>query len=59
MKNKKHHTVGRVPKSGRKIVERDKMGTLTYKYMTTHFHAWYRHLNKKGPSQTGFMAKSG
>jgi hypothetical protein len=59
MTNKQHHTVGTVPKSNRKIVERDKIGTLTYKNMTIHFHGSYRHLNKKGPGQTSFMAKYG
>ena len=37
MKNKKYHTVGIVPKSNIKIVERDKIDTLTHKYMTAHF----------------------
>jgi hypothetical protein len=30
-------TVGTIPKSKFKIVERDKVTTLTYKYMTTHY----------------------
>jgi len=39
MKNRKYHTVGTVPKSNRKIVERGKIkiDTPTHKYMTAHF----------------------
>ena len=38
MKNRKYHTVGTVPKSNRKIVERGKIkiDTPTHKYMTVH-----------------------
>jgi hypothetical protein len=40
MKNRKYHTVGTVPKSNRKLVEREaksKIDTPTRKYMTAHF----------------------
>jgi len=36
--------VGTVQKVNRKIVERDKIGTLIHKYI---FLAWYRHFNQK------------
>jgi len=35
--NTKYHTVGTVPKSNRKIVERGKIGTSTHKYTIVHF----------------------
>jgi hypothetical protein len=34
MTNRKHHTAGRVPKYNRKVVERDKIDTLTHNCMT-------------------------
>jgi len=37
MKIKKYHTIGTVPKSNRKIVDRDKTGTSKHKYMTARF----------------------
>ena len=43
----KYHTVETVQKSSRKIVETDKMDTLTYQWSPTFLWAWYRHFNKK------------
>jgi len=37
MKNKKYHTVGPIPKSNIKIVERGQIDTLAQKYMTVHY----------------------
>jgi hypothetical protein len=44
MNNKKIYTIGTVPKSISKIVERGKMDT--HKYMTLMFLTWYNHFNK-------------
>ena len=47
-KNNKFHTVEIFPKSNRKIVERSKIDTLGYKYMTTHLPVflWALHYKK-------------
>jgi len=37
MKNKKHQTVGTVPKSNRQILEMVKIDTPKEKYMAAHF----------------------
>ena len=44
MKNKKYHTVGRIPKTSSKMVERGKIDTLNTQ---THDRSlpWYRHFN--------------
>ena len=36
MKKKQYHIVGTVPKSNRKILERVKISTVTYKNLTVH-----------------------
>jgi len=36
MKSQNYHTVGIVPNSNRRLVERGKNDTLIYKYMTAH-----------------------
>ena len=46
MKNKKYHTVGTVPKSSRKIVDKGKIDT-SNKQIHNPFLAWYRHFSKK------------
>lgn len=45
MKNQKYHSVGAITKN-RKIVETDKIDTLTHKYKTAHFPSWYRDFSK-------------
>ena len=39
MKNKKYHTLGPIPKSNIKIVERGKLYTPNTQYKITHFRA--------------------
>ena len=47
VKNKIYHTVGTVPKSNRKITERDTIDTPnTQIHDMLTFLAWYRHFNK-------------
>ena len=46
MKNKIYHSVGAITKCNRKIVETDKIDTLTHKYKTAHFPSWYRDFSK-------------
>jgi hypothetical protein len=49
IKNKKYHTVGTVPKSNKKIVERGKIDTFSTQIhvRSLTFLAWYRHFNRK------------
>ena len=37
IKNRKKNTVGIIPKSNIKVVEKGKIDTLTHKYLTAHF----------------------
>ena len=37
MKNEKYHTVGTVPKTNRKIIERGKIDIVSHKNMTAYF----------------------
>ena len=46
MKNKKYHTVGTVPKSTRKNVDKGKIDT-SNKQIHNPILAWYRHFSKK------------
>jgi hypothetical protein len=47
MKNPKYHTVGTIPKSNIKIVERGKIDTInTLNTRPLTFLAFYRHFNK-------------
>ena len=48
MKNKKYHTVGKVTKSDRNVVERGKTDTIN---TTLTLMAWYMHFYKSGGAQ--------
>jgi hypothetical protein len=48
MKNKKYYTVGTVPKSNTKIVERGKIDSPKTQNTRPHtFLVWYRHFKEK------------
>ena len=55
IKNKYYHTIGRVPNSNRKIVERDKINKPNANTGMNTYLPWYRHFNKKWQGLTRFI----